>query len=156
VKEFFSIVYASPHYIDTLKKSTPISDHVHVDFELRGCPINKYQLLEVLNAHLNGRKPNVSPHSVCLECKLRATVCVMVAEGTPCLGPVTHAGCNALCPSYRRGCFGCYGPQETPNTSSLSAQFMAQGVKHDGIVRAFRSFNTCAEPFRRESEAHEK
>jgi len=156
VHDFFNIVYASPHYIETLKKSTPISDHVTVDYELRGCPINKMQLLEVLNAFLNGRKPNIFPHSVCMECKMRGTPCVMVAKGLPCLGPVTHSGCNALCPSFARGCFGCYGPKETPNTASLSNQFQQMGSSDDDILRAFRSFNACADPFRKESEAHEK
>jgi sulfhydrogenase subunit delta len=156
VREFFSIVYASPHYIDTLKKSTPISDHVSVDFELRGCPVNKEQLLEVISAHLNGRKPAILPHSVCVECKLRGVTCVLVSKGLPCLGPVVHAGCGALCPSFDRGCYGCFGPKETPNTASLSARFQEFGIKPDALVRAFRSFNTCAEAFRRESESHEK
>jgi coenzyme F420-reducing hydrogenase gamma subunit len=155
VKEFTSIVYARPEYISTLSKSTPISDHVSVDFELRGCPISKQQLVEVLSAFLHGRKPNTPPHSVCLECKQRGTVCVMVAHGTPCLGPVTHAGCGALCPSYDRGCYGCFGPKETPNTRSLSAGWSALGVSEQDLVRAFRTFNACAEPFRKESEAHE-
>jgi sulfhydrogenase subunit delta len=156
VKEFTSIVYAKPEYIDTLELSTPISDHVAVDFELRGCPINKYQLLEAINALLNGRKPNVPPYSVCLECKRRGTVCVMVADGTPCLGPVTQAGCGAICPSYRRGCYGCFGPMDTPNTASLSARWSQLGVSEEGIVRGFRGFNAYAEAFRQESLAHEK
>ncbi|HCV42334.1 MAG TPA: oxidoreductase, partial [Bacteroidetes bacterium] len=111
-----------------LNKSTPIADHVFVDFELRGCPISKHQLVEVLSAYLNGRKPNVPPYSVCMECKRRGTPCVMVAGGTPCLGPVTQAGCNALCPSYKRGCFGCFGPKEMPNTSSVSCLWTMLGV----------------------------
>jgi len=156
VKEFTSIVYARPDYIETLKKSTPITDHVFVDFELRGCPINKYQLVEVLSAFLNGRKPNTPPHSVCIECKQRGSVCVMVAHGTPCLGPVTHAGCGALCPGYTRGCYGCFGPKETPNTSSLSAWWSGMGVNDRDLMRVFRGFNAYAEAFRRESEAHEK
>ena len=156
VNDFFNIVYASPHYIETLKKSTPISDHVRVDYELHGCPINKMQLLEVLNAFLNGRKPNISAMSVCMECKMRGTPCVMVAQGLPCLGPVTHSGCNALCPSFSRGCFGCYGPKETPNTHSLSTWFQKLGESEADLVRAFRSFNATADPFRKESEAHEK
>jgi len=155
VKEFISIVYARPDYIETLKKSTPITDHVFVDFELRGCPINKYQLVEVLSAFLNGRKPNTPPHSVCVECKQRGTVCVMVAQGTPCLGPVTQVGCGALCPAYARGCYGCFGPKETPNTASLSAWWSGLGVSERDLMRAFRGFNAYAEPFRRESEAHE-
>lgn len=156
VKEFISIVYASPEYIDTLGKSTPIADHVFVDFELRGCPINKLQLVDVLCAYLSGRKPNTPPHSVCLECKRRGTVCVMVAQGIPCLGPVTHTGCGALCPAYYRGCYACFGPKETPNTPALSAWFKSAGMENDDLVRIYRGFNAYAEAFRKESETHEK
>jgi sulfhydrogenase subunit delta len=156
VKEFTSIVYANPQYISTLKKSTPISDHIHVDFELRGCPIQKRQLVEVLGAFLNGRKPNTPAHSVCMECKRRQNVCVMVARQEPCLGPVTHAGCDAICPSYDRGCYGCFGPKEVPNTASLASQWKHLGVSQGDLMRSFRGFNAYAEPFRRESETHEK
>jgi sulfhydrogenase subunit delta len=156
VKEFISIVYATPKYIEVLNKSTPIAYHVPVDFELHGCPINKHQLVEVISAYLHGRKPNTPPHSVCVECKLQGNVCVMVAHGTPCLGPVTHAGCGALCPSYHRGCYGCYGPKETPNTGSLTVWWSHLGVKNADIVRTFRSFNAFSEAFRKESEVHEQ
>jgi coenzyme F420-reducing hydrogenase gamma subunit len=156
VKEFISIVYATPEYIETLNKSTPISDHVSVDFELHGCPINKLQLVEVLSALLKGRKPNTPSHSVCMECKRRGTVCVTVAKNLVCLGPITHAGCGAICPPYDRGCYGCFGPKETPNTGSLSSRLSQMGVDDNGIMRAFRGFNAFAEPFRKESEAHEK
>jgi coenzyme F420-reducing hydrogenase gamma subunit len=155
VEEFLSVVYASPEYLSTLETSTPISDHVHVDFELQGCPINKRQLLEVLSAFLNERRPAISPSSVCMECKRRGNVCVMVAHGTPCLGPVTHSGCGALCPSYDRGCYGCYGPMETPNTESLSSWMRTLGADDTDLVRAYRLFYANAEPFRAESERHE-
>jgi coenzyme F420-reducing hydrogenase gamma subunit len=155
VQEFISIVYATPAYISTLGQSTPIAAHVPVDFELRGCPINKRQLIEVITAFLHGRKPNVSPHSVCMECKARGTVCIMVADGTPCLGPVTQAGCGAICPAYARGCYGCFGPKETPNTMSLSAWWQRLGVPDPAIGRAFRSFNALAPAFKEESERHE-
>jgi len=154
--QLVSIVYASPQYIDALDKSTPILHHVRVDYELQGCPINKKQLVEVISAFLQDRKPNISPHSVCLECKMQGTVCVMVAHGTPCLGPVTHAGCDAICPSYNRGCYGCFGPKETPNTDSLSKWMARLGLENHDIMRVFRTFNAYSEPFRRESEAHEK
>jgi coenzyme F420-reducing hydrogenase gamma subunit len=156
VREFISIVYASPAYIKVLEKSTPISDHVLVDFELRGCPINKHQLVEVISAYLHGRKPNTPSHSVCVECKLRGTVCVMVAQGTPCLGPVTHAGCGAICPAYGRGCYGCFGPKETPNTAELSQRWLQLGATRQDLVRVFRSFNAYAAPFRKESETYEQ
>ena len=156
VKEFISMVYATPAYIDTLNKSTPIHDHVFVDHELQGCPINKAQLLEVISAYLHGRKPNTPRHSVCMECKIRGTVCVMVM-GTPCMGPVTQAGCGAICPAYRRGCYSCYGPKETPNTRSLATWFgEKQGMTEDSLVRAFRTYYGYTEPFRKESESHEK
>ena len=156
VNDFISIVYANPQYIETLNKSTAIADHVHVDFELRGCPINKYQLVEVISALLNGRKPNIPPYSVCVECKRRGTVCGLVSHGSYCLGPVTQAGCNALCPTYHRACFGCYGPKETPNTASLSALWEASGVPQEDLVRLYRGFNAYADAFRKESEAHEE
>jgi len=156
VREFTQIVYARPDYIETLNKSTPIKDHVFVDFEIRGCPVNKGHLVEVLNAFLHGRKPNIPNYSVCVECKRRGTVCVMVAGGVPCMGPVTQAGCGALCPAYNRGCFGCFGPNETPNTPALSAAWSEMGVTKPDLVRVFRTFNSWAQPFRQESEAHEQ
>jgi sulfhydrogenase subunit delta len=155
VAEFRSLVYARPEYVSTLESSTAIADHVRVDFELRGCPIDKGQLLEVLTAFLHGRRPQIPNHSVCLECKRAGTVCVVVAHGTPCLGPVTHAGCGALCPSYDRGCYGCFGPMETPNTASLSARLEQLGMSSPDLVRVFRTFNANAEGFREESEARD-
>jgi sulfhydrogenase subunit delta len=156
VDEFVRVVYATPQYISTLKSSTPIAEHVRVDFELRGCPINKHQLIELLTATLAARQPNIPSESVCIECKRRGNVCVMVAKGIPCLGPVTHTGCGALCPSYDRGCYGCYGPMETPNTGSLSAQFHILGQSDDEICRAFRTFNAWAWQFRKASEDAER
>ena len=156
VKEFISIVYAHPNYIQTLDHSTAISDHIRVDFELRGCPINKAQLLEVINAFLNGRKPNTPSHSVCMECKLGGNVCVMVAHGTPCLGPVTHAGCSAICPSYNRGCYACFGPKETPNIPSMSQVLDKNGMSPESIMRAFRSYNANTKAFQKGAGNHEK
>lgn len=153
VTDFVAAVYASPEYISTLATSTPISAHVAVDFELHGCPINKHQLLEVITAQLIGRKPAIAAHSVCIECKRRGSVCVMV-QGTPCLGPITHAGCGAICPAFRRGCYGCFGPMETPNTASLAREWQALGASPRDISRALQTFNAAADPFRKESEAH--
>ena len=157
VGHFISIVYATPAYISTLATSTPISDHVQVDFELHGCPISKAQLIEVITAFLHARRPQIPSHSVCIECKRRGNVCVMVAHGTPCLGPVTHAGCGAICPSYDRGCYGCYGPMEDPNTESLSAWMQDRlGADDDSLLRLYRTFNANSEPFRDQSGEHER
>lgn len=154
VREFMAAVYASPQYIDALATSTPVAAHVPVDFELRGCPIAKAQLLEVIGAFLHGRRPNAPAHSVCTECKLRGTVCVMVARGTPCLGPATHAGCGAICPAYDRGCYGCFGPMETPNTAALAREWRRLGAQPLTVQRALRTFNAWADAFRSESERH--
>ncbi len=156
VNRYIPMVYAPPQYIQTLNKSTPIRDHVFVDFELRGCPISKRQLLEVVSAYLFERRPNLPRYSVCAECKQRGTTCVLVSQGTPCLGPVTQAGCGAICPTYRRGCYGCFGPKETPNAESLGNIWKSLGAQDEEILRAFRSFNAYAEEFRKESEAYER
>ncbi|NUM54568.1 MAG: oxidoreductase [Candidatus Hydrogenedentes bacterium] len=156
VAEYTKYVYASPGYISTLAASTPISSHIYVDFELQGCPINKLQLVEVLNAFLHGHKPNVASHSLCIECKRRGIPCVMVAQGIPCMGPVTHAGCGSICPSYNRGCYSCYGPMETPNTASLAAWFGKLGTDRADVVRKFRTFYAGKDAYRKESERHEQ
>jgi sulfhydrogenase subunit delta len=147
VEEFTSVVYAQPRHIATLARSTPVADHVPVDFELRGCPIDRRQLLEVLSAFLVGRKPDLPNDSVCTECKRRGITCVMVSEGIPCLGPVTHAGCGALCPAFRRGCFGCFGPVPRPNTDALARQLRACGMTDVDVHRVFRTFTSAAPVF---------
>ena len=156
VDEFVRVVYATPQFISTLKLSTPIAEHVPVDFELRGCPINKYQLVELISATLVGRKPAVPTYSVCMECKRRGNVCVAVAEGVACMGPVTQAGCGAICPRFHRGCYGCYGPMESPNTQALTNQFRVLGQTDEQIARAFRGFNAWSWQFRKASEECER
>lgn len=155
VDQLINAVYAHPEFISTLETATPISDHVTVDFELRGCPISKEQLLELVNATLNGRKPNVPTFSQCIECKRAGTVCVMVSKGEPCLGPVTQAGCGNVCPTCERGCFGCFGPKETSNTAALADRMRKDGASKQTVRDLFRSFNAGAEAFGKESQRHE-
>lgn len=155
VDEFISQIYAEPAYIQTLATSTPISDHVKVDFELRGCPINTAQLIEVITAFVLGRVPRAPRYSVCIECKRRETVCVAVARGITCLGPVTQAGCGAICPAYRRECFGCFGPKEEPNLFSLTNHYQEHGAPTGQLVRLVRNFNGYAPEFRAASDALE-
>jgi sulfhydrogenase subunit delta len=156
VNEFTRYVYAKPDYVSTLKMSTPIAEHVPVDMELRGCPINKMQLVEVIAATLAGRKPNIPTYSVCMECKRKGNICVMVARGVPCLGPVTEAGCGALCPTYTRGCYGCFGPMESPNTNALVNQLRVMGQDEMEIQRLFRNFNAWSWQFRLAGEEGER
>jgi sulfhydrogenase subunit delta len=155
VGEFTRIVYAQPEYIATLATSTAIADHVRVDFELRGCPVNKAQLLEVVSAFVNGRRPHTPGESVCVECKRRGTVCVMVAHNVPCLGPITHAGCGAICPAYARGCYGCFGPSEAPNVASLAEAWLRAGASRGEVARVLKTFNVNAPAWRAAAQAHE-
>jgi coenzyme F420-reducing hydrogenase gamma subunit len=155
IGELVSAVYANPDYVSTLRTSTAIADHVPVDFELQGCPISKAQLLETVGALIAGRRPNVETYSVCVECKRAGVPCVMVSHGTPCLGPVTAAGCGALCPLYARGCFGCFGPKEQPNTEALAAHWRSLGADRTQLLRAFRGITGNAPAFRREATFHE-
>jgi sulfhydrogenase subunit delta len=151
--EFRAAVYASPEYIDTLATSTAISEHVPVDFELRGCPIDKRQLMELISAFLAGRKPVIPDTSVCTECKRRGLTCVMVAHGTPCLGPVTHAGCGALCPAVDRGCYGCFGPMSGANLPALTRQLRMCGMSSRNVDLVFSTFNAAAPGFAREQRS---
>jgi coenzyme F420-reducing hydrogenase gamma subunit len=155
VAAYARLVYAHPEYLDTLATSTPIADHVKVDFELRGCPIDKGQLVQTLATLLRGRVPALPTHSVCDECKRAGAVCVMVAHGTPCLGPVTHAGCGALCPRHTRGCYGCFGPAATAHPALLSRRLAELGDDPAQIARRYRTFNANADAFREESARHD-
>ncbi len=154
--EYTALVYAHPEYISSLDNSTPIADHVAVDYELHGCPIDRRQLLEVICALLAGRRPAVPDHSVCQQCKQNGTVCLLVAEGTPCLGPVTRAGCGAVCPAHHRGCFGCFGPNQAANTAALTRTLRSTGLAPVDASRLYRTFNAGAPAFREESLAQER
>lgn len=153
IDDFLGAVYATPAYIDTLATSDPISAHVKVDFELRGCPIDPGQLASVISAFCVGRRPRLPGYSVCVECKERGTVCVAVAKGIPCLGPVTQAGCGAICPAHDRECFGCYGPdRQEPNLVSLTGFYERHGANRDSLGRLVQSFNAWAPEFREEHD----
>lgn len=156
VGEYTRVVYANPAYISTLETSKPVSDYVKVDFELRGCPINKAQLIELVTSLLIGRKPSVPTYSVCLECKRRGVVCLPVSKGIPCLGPATQAGCGAICPAFNRGCYGCFGPFESGNLAAVGEMLIDHGLNKPQVVRAFRSFNGYSPVFRQASEDYEK
>jgi coenzyme F420-reducing hydrogenase gamma subunit len=156
VDDFINRVYAHPEYISTLATSTPISDHVQVDFELRGCPINKHQLVELVAALLQGRKPRVPTYAVCIECKRREVVCVAVTKGIFCLGPVTQAGCGIICPAYNRECYGCFGPKEEANLISLSRHYHSHGTPAGQLVRLLRNFNGYSPEFRQASDMLER
>ena len=145
--EWTAQIYSHPEAIASLAHSTPISSHVKVDFELWGCPVSGPQMLAVVNALLLGVTPRDNADKVCTECKRHGYPCVMVSRGIACMGPVTRAGCGALCPSLGRDCYGCYGPAENANTDALAAQFGELGLAPEAIVRRFQSINSQAPVF---------
>jgi coenzyme F420-reducing hydrogenase gamma subunit len=149
-------VYAHPEYLHYLDKVTPVSEHVQVDLEIWGCPVNKYMVLEAIAALLQSRKPNFPPYSVCLECKRRGAVCVLVSQGIPCLGPATQAGCDAICPSNGRGCYGCFGPWSAANLDALAATLKSMERYPGEAVRLLRNFSGYAPAFRKAADAINK
>jgi coenzyme F420-reducing hydrogenase gamma subunit len=129
------ITYPRTALVRTLPASTPHSVHVKVDLEIPGCPPSKDQILEVVTRLLLRQRPRLPSHSLCLECKRRGNVCVLVSGGQPCLGPITHAGCGALCPSYGRACYGCFGPMDDPQPGRLARELEKRGLPPEEIVR---------------------
>lgn len=147
-------VYPHPEYIESLATATPVSEHVEVDAELHGCPISAEQLRELLVSVAVGRRPQIRDEAVCLACKRRNVVCVMVSQGIPCLGPVTRSGCGALCPRFGRGCYGCYGPRESANPASLGRTFAADGREGVEVSRLFAGFTAWSAPFKGVIDEH--
>lgn len=147
-KALANTVYDHPEYLHYLDTATPIAEHVAVDLELWGCPVNKGQVLEVISALLNNRRPNLPAYSVCLECKRRGTICVLVDKGIPCIGPATQAGCGAICPTSGRGCYGCFGPTRSTNLDSLTNILTKLERTPGETVRLFRGISGYAPAFR--------
>lgn len=147
--EWVSSLYATPAYIDSLSTSTPVSDHVKVDFELWGCPVNGMQVMRVVRDLLFGVSPVDERDKVCLECKRQGAVCVLVTRGAPCMGPVTRTGCGAICPRQGRDCYACYGPAENINADSLGIRLEGLGLVDSQIANRFLLINSNAKEFAR-------
>ena len=156
VEDWKSRVYPHPEWIDALPTSTPVSEHVRVDHEIQGCPVSSQQVLRVLSGLLLGATPDLPGESVCIECKRRGLVCVLVTRGVPCMGPVTRAGCGALCPAQGRDCYGCFGPSEGANGEALAQEFQRNGLSPRDVARRFRGINGQRAEFRRVAEGLEE
>lgn len=156
LEEWKAHVYPEPRWLETLATSTPISAHVKVDHEIQGCPVSGAQVLRVLLRLLLGTQPDLAVHAVCIECKRRGATCVLVTRSLPCLGPVTRAGCGALCPALGRDCYGCFGPADDPNPEALAAQLRRLGHSAADVARRFRGIYNAATPFRRVAGALER
>jgi coenzyme F420-reducing hydrogenase gamma subunit len=148
VEDWKARVYPEPAWLEVLPHSTAIAEHVPVDVEIQGCPVNPQQVLRVLERWLLGAGPDLPEASVCMECKRAGHVCVLVARGTPCLGPVTRAGCGALCPGLGRDCYACFGPAASPNPASLARWLEAGGLARRDVARRLRGINGWRREFR--------
>ncbi|MBI2954450.1 MAG: oxidoreductase [Chloroflexi bacterium] len=150
-----SQVYPHPQYVSMLPTSTPVWAHVKIDYQLQGCPPNRGQLIDILGQILQGKQPRLATNSVCLECKRKGNICVLVAQNMTCLGPVTHDGCGALCPTYNKGCYGCFGPMDDPKPERFARELEVRGLKGAQIVREFMRITSYAEGYRKGAELYE-
>jgi len=147
-------IYAQPEFIRTLAHAEPVRAHVRVDFELWGCPVNGRQVLAAVRQLLFGVSPLDERDKVCMECKRQNAVCVMVAHGLPCMGPVTRTGCGALCPRFGRDCYACFGPAEQANTAALAQRLQGLGLPPADVARRFLFINSQAPAFHAEGLKH--
>jgi len=147
-QDWTGAIYASPQYIDTLETVSPISNYIHVDFELWGCPVSSEQIVTTVRSLLSGVTPKDNSEKVCMQCKRKQNICTMVTQDEPCLGPVTKAGCGAICPEFGRACYACYGPAVDTNTSSLSNRFIGLGLNKTAVSNKFQFINNNAAVFR--------
>lgn len=141
-------IYPQAQFLRYLPSSTPIAQHIRVDFELWGCPITSAQVINAMQSLVQGHLPWQESESVCLACKRSGAVCVLVTQQAACLGPVTRGGCGALCPRGGRACYGCFGPSDGPNTAALINRFAGFGMQNEEIARRFRLINNAAPAFR--------
>ncbi len=147
-RKMAAAVYEHPEYLSYLPTSEPLSVYVKTDLELWGCPVNKAQVIEVIVALLNDRRPNLPAHTVCMDCKRRGTSCVLVDKGTLCLGPAIQAGCGAICPAMGRGCYGCFGPAKGANMQSLETVLRSLERRPGETDLLFRHISGNAPQFR--------
>jgi coenzyme F420-reducing hydrogenase gamma subunit len=145
--DWIGSVYASPQFISSLDTSTAIAKHVKVDYELWGCPVTTCQVLQLLRDLLFAVRPNSNADAVCLDCKRAGHVCVLVARGEPCMGPVTRTGCGALCPAFGRACYACFGPSEQVNGRALGQRLSGLGLTADAVKKRFQFINVAAEAY---------
>ncbi len=146
--EVVSAVYPRPEFIKALERSRPVSEVVKVDYELRGCPVSKDRLLSFIKQLMVGRRPYLRRESLCSECRRSGNVCVMIAKGVPCLGPITQEGCGGICPSFGRGCYGCFGPSIDSRVKAFTHRLRELGLSDEEVVRLLKGFTSWSKEIR--------
>lgn len=118
----------------------PISAVIKVDAVIPGCPIDRFEFLRIVQMMLQGRTPRLPDYPLCVECKLEENACLNKL-GRPCLGPITRAGCNAICTSYGDGCEGCRGWHPEANFEYMREILRGHGLSEHEIDARFTMFN---------------
>ena len=134
----------SASYYNSFDKAYPISAFVKVYYFVWGCPIDKNEFLEVFRSILLGKKPEIPNYPICVECRLKENICVF-EKGMTCVGPITRAGCGAICPSYGSGCEGCRGYLDNPEINAEKDILKKYGKTVDQITSDINLFNAYRE-----------
>ena len=143
-------VYPDPSLICSMKV-LGIGEYVKVDAILKGCPPHRDTILELLKSALLKIRPRLRKHPVCVECKFKDNECLITSKKIACMGPVTSAGCGAICPTLGRECEGCFGPMSNPNAAALADIFRDIGLSEEDIKRKFRKYAGMDPEFRKEA-----
>lgn len=140
-----SIVYGSAKDgLDTLPQARPIADFVNVDYHLYGCPIDRKEFLSLVGSVLAGRFWAPPDYAVCVECKAAGVVCLF-NRGQTCLGPITRAGCGAICPTYGARCDACRGLFSDANVDALRDLMDARGIGPRELTEQLRRYGARTE-----------
>lgn len=140
-KEVHRIVYGPASKAQASHNALPILAIIPVEYIIPGCPIDRREFAQVLKALVQRQMPSLPEYPICMECKLQENVC-LVKRGIPCLGPVTRAGCGAICPTFGTGCEGCRGLVSEPNLAWLQSASKKFGVTEPQAETAERLFLT--------------
>ena len=143
-------VYSDTSSIHSMKV-LGIGEYVKTDAILKGCPPHRETLVEILKSAILKIRPRLRQHPVCVECKFRDNACLITSKKMACMGPVTSAGCGAICPTLGRECEGCFGPMSNPNTAALASIFKDIRLSDEDIKRKFRKYAGMSPEFRREA-----
>ncbi len=144
-EEVQKIVYGSRGKEFPTILAKPIDAVVKVDYYIHGCPPDLDEFVEVTKSILFGRKPNIPNYPVCVECRMKENVCVF-DKGMSCLGPVTRAGCKAICPTYGEGCGGCRGLIEDANFEAHQNLLLERGMSLEDAISCFKVFRGFLNP----------
>jgi sulfhydrogenase subunit delta len=144
MEENLRVVYGDSAKLYTTIPTKPTSAYVKVDVHLHGCPPNRNEVISLVKCLLTGKKFEQCHNPVCVECKLAENICAF-ERGEFCLGPITRGGCNAICVTAGRKCWGCRALVDEPNVNSEKDILKKYGLTMDDMMLQFKLFNGALE-----------